>query len=138
MLISTDNLCFGFNGEPLLENITFTLSETDRVGLIGGNGEGKTTLIRLLLSELEAESGSLFVKNGMRAGYLAQNGGYDSENTVFEEMREVFAEDIKAIDALRETEKKIAFCRCLREELTNAETCAILHFVRKFPKEGSV
>ena len=109
MLISTDNLCFGFNGEPLLENITFTLSETDRVGLIGGNGEGKTTLIRLLLSELEAESGSLFVKNGMRAGYLAQNGGYDSENTVFEEMREVFAEDIKAIDALRETEKKIAY-----------------------------
>ncbi len=116
MLISTENLCFGFNGEPLLENITFTLSENDRVGLIGGNGEGKTTLIRLLLSELESESGSLFVKNGMRAGYLAQNGGYDSENTVFEEMREVFAEDIKAIEALRETEKQIA---CTDENSAN-------------------
>ena len=108
MLISTENLCFGFNGEPLLENITFTLSETDRVGLIGGNGEGKTTLIRLLLAELEAESGTLFVKNGIRVGYLAQNGGYDSENTVFEEMRDIFAEDIQAINALRETENKIA------------------------------
>ncbi|MBQ8323335.1 MAG: ABC-F family ATP-binding cassette domain-containing protein [Clostridia bacterium] len=108
MLISTENLSFGFNGEPLLENICFTLSEGDRVGLIGGNGEGKTTLIRLLLSELEAESGSLFIKNGMRTGYLAQNGGYDSENTVFGEMREVFAEDIKTLDALREVEKKIA------------------------------
>ena len=108
MLISTENLCFGFNGEPLLENITFTLSETDRVGLIGGNGEGKTTLIRLLLAELEAESGALFVKNGIRVGYLAQNGGYDSENTVFEEMRDIFAEDIQAINALRETENKIA------------------------------
>ena len=48
MLISTENLTFGFNGETLLEQISFALNEGDRVGLIGGNGEGKTTLIRLL------------------------------------------------------------------------------------------
>ena len=67
MLISTDNLTFGFNGETLLENITFTLSEGDRVGLIGGNGEGKTTLLRLILSQLSPDSGNLFVKNGSAA-----------------------------------------------------------------------
>ena len=76
--------------------------------MIGPNGEGKTTLIRLILSELEPEDGRIFVKNGIRIGYLAQNGGYDSENTVFEEMKEIFAEDIRALDSLRETEKKIA------------------------------
>ena len=108
MLISAENLSFGFAGAPLLENISFTLSEGDRVGLIGPNGEGKTTLIRLILSELEPESGALFKKNGCRIGYLAQTGGYDSENTAFEEMRSVFREDIRAIDALRETEAKIA------------------------------
>ena len=108
MLISADNLHFGFNGGSLLENITFSLNEGERVGLIGGNGEGKTTLIRLLLGELEVESGSLFRKNGIRIGYLAQNGGYDSANTVFEEMREIFTEDIRAIDALREVEKSIS------------------------------
>ena len=108
MLISCDNLIFGFNGETLLENITFSLNEGDRVGLIGGNGEGKTTLIRLLLGELESENGTLFVKNGARIGYLAQNGGYDSSNTVFEEMREVFTEDIRAIDTLREVENQIS------------------------------
>ena len=108
MLISADNLNFGFNGGSLLENITFSLNEGERVGLIGGNGEGKTTLIRLLLGELEAESGSLFRKNGIRIGYLAQNGGYDSANTVFDEMREIFIEDIRAIDALREVEKSIS------------------------------
>lgn len=74
--------------------------------MIGPNGEGKTTLIRLILSELEPEDGRIFVKNGIRIGYLAQNGGYDSENTVFEEMKEIFAEDIRALDSLRETEKK--------------------------------
>ena len=108
MLISADNLSFGFNGGSLLENVCFSLNEGDRVGLIGGNGEGKTTLIRLILGELEGESGSLFRKNGIRIGYLAQTGGYDSANTVFEEMREIFTADIRAIEALRETEEKIA------------------------------
>ena len=108
MLVSAENMPFGIAGSPLLEKIDFTLSEGDRVGLIGPNGEGKTTLIRLILSELEPEDGRIFVKNGIRIGYLAQNGGYDSENTVFEEMKEIFAEDIRALDSLRETEKKIA------------------------------
>ena len=108
MLISADNLNFGFNGGSLLENVCFSFNEGDRVGLIGGNGEGKTTLIRLILGELDEESGVLFRKNGIRVGYLAQNGGYDSSNTVFEEMREIFAADIRAINALREVEKQIS------------------------------
>ena len=108
MLISADNLNFGFNGGSLLENICFSLNEGDRVGLIGGNGEGKTTLIRLILGELDEESGVLFRKNGIRVGYLAQNGGYDSSNTVFAEMREIFAADIRAINALREVEEQIS------------------------------
>ena len=108
MLLSADNLSFGFNGGSLLEKVTFSLNEGDRVGLIGGNGEGKTTLIRLILGELDVESGSLFRKNGIRIGYLAQNGGYDSANTVFEEMREIFTADIRAIESLREIENKIA------------------------------
>ena len=108
MLISADNMHFGFNGGSLLESVCFALNEGERVGLIGGNGEGKTTLIRLILGELETESGEIFRKNGIRIGYLAQNGGYDSSNTVFEEMREIFTTDIRAIEALRETEEKIA------------------------------
>ena len=108
MLLSADNLSFGFNGGSLLENLCFSLNEGDRVGLIGANGEGKTTLIRLILGELEPESGTLFRKNGIRIGYLAQTGGYDSFNTVFEEMREIFTADIRAIEALRETEALFA------------------------------
>lgn len=108
MLLASEHLYFGYNGDELLQDVCFSLSEGERVGLIGGNGEGKTTLIRLLLSELEPERGTLFRKNGIKIGYLAQNGGYDSENTVFEEMRSVFAEDIRAIAALRETEQKIS------------------------------
>ena len=108
MLISAENMSFGFNGTSLLEDVSFCLSEGERVGLIGGNGEGKTTLIRLILGELDAEKGVLFKKNGIRIGYLAQNGGYDSYNTVFEEMREIFQEDVRAIETLRTIEEKIS------------------------------
>ncbi len=108
MLLSLDNVQFGFQGGSLLEGVTFSLNEGERVGLIGGNGEGKTTLIRLMLGELEAERGALFRKNGIRVGYLAQNGGYDSHNTVWEEMRSIFAADIRAIESLRDVETQIA------------------------------
>ena len=108
MLVASENLNFGFLGESLLENITFTLSEGDRVGLIGGNGEGKTTLLRLILGELDPENGKIFRKNGAKIGYLAQNGGYDSENTVYTEMCSIFESDRRAVEALRETEKRIS------------------------------
>lgn len=108
MLVSFDKVQFGFCGETLIESASFLLSEKERIGLIGGNGEGKTTLIRLILGELDTESGEIFRKSGMRVGYLAQNGGYDSNNTVFEEMREIFAEDIRAVDALRAVERELS------------------------------
>ena len=108
MLVASENLNFGFLGESLLENINFTLSEGDRVGLIGGNGEGKTTLIRLILGELDPENGKIFRKNGAKIGYLAQNGGYDSENTVYAEMCDIFDSDRRAISSLRDVEKKIS------------------------------
>ena len=108
MLVASENLNFGFLGESLLENINFTLSEGDRVGLIGGNGEGKTTLLRLILGELDAESGKLFRKNGAKIGYLAQNGGYDSDASVYEEMCSIFEIDRRMLDNMREIERKIS------------------------------
>ena len=59
MLVASENLTFGFLGETLLENVNFTLSEGDRVGLIGGNGEGKTTLLRLLLGLMQPMGGTM-------------------------------------------------------------------------------
>ena len=108
MLISSENMSFGFQGDTLLERVTFSLNDTDRVGLIGGNGEGKTTLIRLILGELEAESGIIFRKNGIKIGYLAQNGGYNSEKAVFEEMQSIFESDIRDLAALGDVEREIS------------------------------
>ena len=108
MLIDAKNLAFGYLDETLFEGVDFCINEGDRIGLIGGNGEGKTTLLRLILGTLTPTTGTLFVKNGASIGHLAQSGGYDGSNTVLEEMYAVFDEDKKAIEDLRKTEEEIA------------------------------
>lgn len=110
MLLSCNNLTFRYTDTVILNDVSFSVSENDRIGLIGGNGEGKTTLFRLLLGELEGDAGSVFRKNGLKIGYLAQNGGFESAHTVYDEMLSVFEDDLAAIDTLRRVEKEIASC----------------------------
>ena len=92
MLITLDNVAFSYGGNLIFEKVGFALNEGERVGLIGANGEGKTTLIKLILGELDADFGSVIKKNGLKIGYLEQNGGYSSGNTVYAEMLEIFKE----------------------------------------------
>ena len=108
MLIDAKNVSFGYLDETLFESVDFCINEGEKIGLIGGNGEGKTTLLKLILGSLTPTTGTLFVKNGAKIGYLAQSGGYDGSNSVLEEMYAVFDEDKKAIEELRKVEKQIA------------------------------
>ena len=108
MLVGFRDVTFGYDGVPTVQNASFELHEKERVGLIGGNGEGKTTVLRLLLGELTPDAGEIVRKNGIRIGYLAQTGGFDSHSTVYGAMKEVFREDEQLIERLRETERELA------------------------------
>ena len=80
------------------------------MGLVGENGAGKTTLIKLLLGELTPDEGEVVKKNGIKIGYLEQNGGYDSANTVYGEMREVFKEELAAVEKLSALSEELSSC----------------------------
>lgn len=97
MLISFENVSFAYRDVPILQDVSFALHENESVGFIGGNGEGKTTLLRLLLNEFTPDEGNVFSKNNLKIGYLPQNGGLESEGTVFSAMSEVFEEDRRLI-----------------------------------------
>ncbi len=72
--IRAENLAFFFETEPepVLTDVTFTLSDGERVGLIGDNGSGKTTLLALIRSELTSTGGTLHAARSVRLGYLPQ------------------------------------------------------------------
>ncbi len=107
MLLSFDNVTFSYNGEPVLSNVSFTLNEKERVGLLGGNGEGKTTLLRVLVGELVPEQGTV-TRGKFRIGYLEQSGGFSAEGTVYEAMKEVFAEDERLLSELARVQTAMA------------------------------
>ncbi len=108
MLFSLENVTFGYLGVPTVEDVSFSVHEKERIGLLGGNGEGKTTLIRLILGELVPDSGRVFVKNGLKIGYLEQSGGFESDATVYETMKEVFREDEELLSHLADAQMRLS------------------------------
>ena len=69
---------------------TYVIKGEPGSGIIGINGAGKTTLLRMLNGQLPHDGGDFFVSSDLRLGYLEQDGGFDSENTVIEEVNKVF------------------------------------------------
>ena len=109
-LLHVDNLYKGFSGETLFKNISFSIDEKDKIGVIGINGAGKTTLIKMILEEEENDvdpstnqRGTISKKGNLKIGYLSQNINLNPENNVFDELMLVFGsvmEDYKKIQEL--------------------------------------
>ena len=116
MLIRLEDVRFGYDDKILLETIRCTISERERIGLIGANGEGKTTLIRLMTGALQPDAGSILRKSGLKMGVLEQTGGLESDKTVYEEMLSVFSGVNNAMSELRELEQKMATAAYASEE----------------------
>lgn len=109
MLLSVTDLNKIYNGETILEGINLTIDEHDRIGLIGVNGCGKSTLIRLIIGEelpdhfVETDS-AISRSSKLTIGYLAQDNGLERNDTVIEAMRSVFGKLLDAKDRMTELE----------------------------------
>ena len=73
MLLRLDKVSLAFGARPLLDQVSLQLDEGERVGLVGRNGEGKSSLLRLVRGEVEPDGGSLWVQPGARVAHLAQD-----------------------------------------------------------------
>ena len=91
IVISANNLTKEYDGSNLVLNkVSFAINKGERVGIIGINGAGKSTLLKILSGQLPHEGGDFFVSSELRTGYLEQDGGFDSDRTVIEEVNKVF------------------------------------------------
>ncbi|WP_417874301.1 ATP-binding cassette domain-containing protein [Xanthomarina gelatinilytica] len=96
-MLNIHNLSISFQGEYLFEDITFKLSPGDRIGLIGKNGAGKSTMLKILAKELEPDSGQIAADKNLSIGFLKQDIDFVLGRTVLEETYEAF-KDIKALE----------------------------------------
>lgn len=106
--ISVNNICKSFGVTQILKEVSFSLNENEKVGLVGHNGAGKTTLFRIIAGELEKDYGEIFIGKDLQIAYLKQNVSISSNNSLLSEVLSVF-EDVMNLEAeLRDLEHQIA------------------------------
>ena len=86
-IVNLTNICKSFGADTVLDGLSVRFFAGEKVGMIGPNGCGKTTLLRLILGEIDPDSGKVSVRKGLRVGYLPQESLFDGRRTVLEEMR---------------------------------------------------
>ena len=104
MIISLENVFKYYGADCILRNVCATINDKDRIGLVGANGEGKTTLLNVLTGELDYEEGTVSLTNGKVIGYLHQNSGLSNGKTIQQEMEAVFVDLLalgEEVDALQ-------------------------------------
>ncbi|MDO6760789.1 ABC-F family ATP-binding cassette domain-containing protein [Tamlana sp. 2_MG-2023] len=101
-MMNIHNLSISFQGEYLFEDITFKLGNGDRIGLIGKNGAGKSTMLKILSKEMEPDTGQIAADKELKIGFLKQDIDFILGRTVLEESYEAFTE-IKEVEAKMES-----------------------------------
>jgi ATP-binding cassette subfamily F protein 3 len=96
-MLNIHNLSVSFGGTYLFEEVTFRLGSGDRVGLVGKNGAGKSTMLKILAGDFKPDSGQIATEKEVKMGFLRQDIDFDHGRTVLEEAYEAFTE-IKAVE----------------------------------------
>lgn len=112
MVLALQNVRFSYGDFTVIEDATFQMEEYDRVGLVGHNGCGKTTLLGIITGNLIPDGGIVSIRNGAVIGYLRQDSGLHDEQTVLGELRmannaDQLLEQMKSLERRLETDPSL-------------------------------
>lgn len=107
IILSCKDICKSYGIRDVLKDITFSINEGDKVGIIGANGEGKSTLFKIITKEISQDSGEIFIDKNKTLGYLSQNLALDSDKNIYEETLSVFDELLNIEERLSSLEIKM-------------------------------
>lgn len=104
--LNIQNLTLSFGDNTLFENISFEMGDKDKVGLVGYNGVGKTSLFKVLTGEYSPTSGGAFIGKNVKLGYMEQHSCSDNK-TVYEELVSVFSDLIEIENELEHISEEL-------------------------------
>ncbi|MBS5926887.1 MAG: ABC-F family ATP-binding cassette domain-containing protein [Clostridium sp.] len=107
IVLSCKNISKSYGIDEILKDVTLSINEGDRVGIIGANGEGKSTLFKILSKQLSFDDGEIFIDKNKTLGYLAQHLDLDTKNTIYNEMLLVFSNLTRLEEKLLDLENKM-------------------------------
>ena len=85
MIITCNQVCTSYLDKPILKDLSFTINENDKIGVVGINGIGKSTLLKTILGKIELDSGIIYKKKDLKIAYLSQHPEFNEEKTILEE-----------------------------------------------------
>ena len=127
-MISIDGLTVEFGVKPLFKDVSFVINERDRIALVGKNGAGKSTMLKILCGLQRPTSGVVSIPNDTTVGYLPQVMKLSDDTTVKEETRKAFADKTKMEAKLKKMEQEMA-------ERTDYESEGYAELVERFTTE---
>jgi ATP-binding cassette subfamily F protein 3 len=107
-LVSFNQVSKYFSGSLILKEISWQINKGEKIGLIGTNGVGKTTLFKLIIKELDLDSGEIFVSSKAKIGFLRQEYQLEDELTLFDEMLKPFFSLLKVHQQLQDFAEKLS------------------------------
>jgi ATP-binding cassette subfamily F protein 3 len=107
-VLTAQSLSKSFGALDIFNDVSFSIPHKSRIGLVGANGIGKTTLLRILIGEEEASSGSVNFARGTRLGYLPQEAKLSGEHSLWQECLKVFQPLLDRQVELHQLEEKLA------------------------------
>lgn len=132
--LSVSDVSLSYGVDTILDKISFSVNETDKLGIIGVNGAGKSSLVKIITGEYKMTEGSVYTARDSRVGFLDQYAVGDSTRTVFDEMLTVF-EPLLALEAeISKLENKMRFETNDEEHLKNAHYYSELS--EKYARDG--
>src|SRR5699024_4245544 len=107
ILMQLNNIVKSFAGQMLLQNVQMEVKSNDKIAIVGRNGAGKSTILKMMTGETDYDEGSIFTAKGIEIGYLSQHNGLESDETIWEEMLSVFNDLISEEQQLQEMAAQI-------------------------------
>lgn len=131
VLLSVQSLYKEFSGDKLFEPVSFMVKDHDRMAILGANGTGKSTLIKMILGQDEISGGEVIISKNVKIGYLSQDVIEDNNHTLYEEALTVYSKVIKDEERIKELTSKL-------EENPDDEQLLVEYSTRQdeFEREG--
>ncbi len=127
MILSCQNISKAFIENQVLSNVSFHIEDYEKAAIVGINGAGKTTLLRIIVGEMQADTGLVTLSKDKTMGYLAQNSGVHTENTIYSELLSVKQGLIEIENRMRETEKAMKHADGEELELLMKQYSSLIH-----------
>lgn len=127
-MISVEGLKVEFSAKPLFQDVSFVVNDKDRIALVGKNGAGKSTMLKILCGIQKPDAGVVAVPNDTTIGYLPQVMHLTDDTTLREETRKAFADVLKQKERVAKMERELA-------ERTDYESESYIELVEKFSHE---